>query len=57
MDDFNTIKARIAQQMETMPLTLGDDDNHNYPASDKIKEVRINLLKKYAPKKLPQNYS
>jgi len=57
MDDFNTIKARIFDQMETMPLTLSTEDNHNYPASDKIKEVRVQLLKKYAPKKLAQNYS
>lgn len=56
-DDFNVIKARIAQQMETMPLDLGTEDNHHYPASDKVKATRIELLKKYAPKKLAQNYS
>jgi nicotinamide phosphoribosyltransferase len=56
-DDFNTIKSRIFEQMETMPLNLSTEDNHHYPASDKIKEVRIQLLKKYAPKKLAQNYS
>ena len=56
MDDFLTVKHRIFQQMETMPLTLTSEDNHNYPASDKIREVRIQLLKKYAPKKLAQNY-
>lgn len=56
-DDFLTIKQRIQDQMETMPLTLSNMDNHNYPTSDKIKEVRIQLLKKYAPKKLAQNYS
>ena len=39
-----------------MPLTLTTEDNHNYPASDKIREIRIELLKKYAPKKLAQNY-
>lgn len=56
-DNFNVIKSRIFEQMETMPLTLSTIDNHNYPASDKIKEVRIELLHKYAPKKLAQNYS
>ena len=56
-DDFNQIKTRLKDQMETMPLTLSDEENHDYPASDKIKEVRIQLLKKYAPKKLAQNYS
>jgi len=56
-DDFNVIKARIAQQMETMPLDLGTEENHHYPASDKIKATRVELLKKYAPKKLAQNYS
>jgi nicotinamide phosphoribosyltransferase len=56
LDNFNTIKARIFEQMETMPLTLSTDENHNYPASDKVREVRIELLKKYAPKKLAQNY-
>jgi len=56
-DDFNTIKSRIFEQMDTMPLNLSTEDNHHYPASDKIKEVRIQLLKKYAPKKLAQNYS
>lgn len=56
-DDFNVIKSRIQDQMETMPLNLSTEDNHHYPASDKIKEVRIQLLKKYAPKKLAQNYS
>ena len=55
-DSFLTIKQRILDQMETMPLTLSSEDNHNYPASDKVREVRIELLKKYAPKKLAQNY-
>lgn len=56
-DDFNVIKTRIGEQMDTMPLTLSSEDNHNYPASNEIKEVRIELLTKYAPKKLAQNYS
>jgi len=56
-DDFNMIKSRITEQMDTMPLTLTTEDNHNYPASDEVKRVRIELLKKYAPKKLAQNYA
>ncbi len=56
-DNFNVIKQRIASQWDTMPKTLSTADNHNYPASDEIKKVRIQLLKKYAPKKLAQNYS
>jgi nicotinamide phosphoribosyltransferase len=56
-DDFNMIKQRITTQWDTMPKTLSTADNHNYPASDEIKKVRIQLLKKYAPKKLAQNYS
>lgn len=50
-DDFLTIKARIKEQMKTMPLSLTTDENHNYPASDKIFEVKKELLKKYAPLK------
>lgn len=56
-DDFNIIKGRIQEQWDSMPLNLSTEDNHHYPASDEIKEVRIQLLKKYAPKKLAQNYS
>ena len=49
-------KARLAEQMATMPKTLSTEDNHNYPASDAIRNKRIELLHKYAPKKLAQNY-
>ena len=56
-DDFNAVKTRIAQQMDTMPRNLSTEDNHHYPASEEIKRVRVQLLKKYAPKKLAQNYS
>jgi nicotinamide phosphoribosyltransferase len=55
-DDFNDIKERQAEQMRSMPLTLSTARNHNYPATAKVKAVRIQLLKKYAPKKLAQNY-
>lgn len=55
-DDFFTIKARIAQQMATMPKSLSTPENLNYPATDAVKAMRIELLKKYAPKKLAQNY-
>lgn len=56
-DDFMVIKSRIQEQWDSMPLNLSSEDNHHYPASDEIKKVRIQLLKKYAPKKLAQNYS
>lgn len=56
-DDFMVIKQRIQEQWDSMPLNLSTEDNHHYPASDEIKKVRIQLLKKYAPKKLAQNYS
>jgi nicotinamide phosphoribosyltransferase len=55
-DDFFTIKARKAEQLKTMPETLTTEENHGYPASDLVRQKRIDLLKEYAPKKLPQNY-
>lgn len=50
-DDFLTIKARIKGQMGTMPLNLRTEDNHGYPASDEMIEVKQELLVKYAPAK------
>lgn len=50
-DDFVTIKRRIKEQMVSMPLTLKTDDNHNYPASDEVQQVKIELMHKYAPNK------
>jgi len=50
-DDFLTIKANIKNQMNIMPLTLGTLENHNYPASSEIMEIKQELLVKYAPKK------
>ena len=55
-DDFNTTKKVIKDQLKTMPLTLATDENHGYPASDLIRNTRKQLLRKYAPKKLEQNY-
>jgi nicotinic acid phosphoribosyltransferase len=49
-------KARIKEQMATMPKNLRTEENHGYPASDAIRNKRIELLYKYAPKKLAQNY-
>ena len=56
-DSPQIVAARIKEQMRTMPLTLSTEDNHNYPASKSIKAERIKLLKKYASKKMAQNYS
>lgn len=50
-DNFLDIKARIKHQMEVMPLTLENETNNNYPASDKIFEIKQELLIKYAPNK------
>lgn len=57
-DDFEVIKQRINTQFASMPLTLWDDNNHGYPASDLIRQTRKDLLKKYAPEslKLSSNY-
>ncbi len=55
-DDFNVIKARIDNQFEFMPLTLKTDNNHNYPASDKILNIRRKLLNKYDPSKNGSDY-
>lgn len=51
------VMARMKGEMRTMPKTLTTDTNHNYPASKKVKEKRIEILKKYTNKKLAQNYS
>jgi hypothetical protein len=50
-DDFLTIKARIKEQMTTMPLTLETPENENYPASDLVAAKRIQLSEQYAPSK------
>jgi nicotinamide phosphoribosyltransferase len=55
-DDFNTIKERIKKQMRKMPRTMKWDNGQNYPITDAVHAKRIELLKKYAPKKLAQNY-
>jgi len=54
---FMVIKNRMHEQFSKMPKSLTTEENHNYPASDEVKAVRIQLLKKYSPKKLAQNYS
>lgn len=51
-DDFTVIKNNIRSQMKTMPLSIGDSYNHNYPSSDEINKVRSELLIKYAPNKI-----
>jgi len=57
MDDyFNEIKQRINDQFDNMPLTLETEKNHNYPASKKIINKRLELLEKYAPEKNKNNY-
>jgi nicotinamide phosphoribosyltransferase len=56
MDDyFIDVRNRIRTQWDSMPLDLTDGDNR-YPATDKVLQKRIELLKKYAPKKNVKNY-
>ena len=55
-DNFNIIKERSHYQFDTMPKTLKTEENHNYPASFKILDIRRNLLKKYSPEKNINDY-
>lgn len=50
-DNFLVIKANIKSQMTTMPLSLGTEYNHNYPASYEVMIKKQALLKEYAPNK------
>jgi len=49
-DDFLVVKARIRQQMRTMPLNL--TTLHGAPISDAVANKRLELVEKYAPEKL-----
>jgi len=55
-DNFLDIRNRIRTQWDTMPLNLVNSDGDKFPISDAIREQRIKLLKKYAPKKNVKNY-
>lgn len=55
-DNFIDIINRIRNEWDLMPLNLTTVENHNYPASRLILNNRIELLKKYAPKKKAKNY-
>lgn len=46
-DDFITIKNRIHEQFDSMPLSLETEENGNYPASIVILQERVSLLEKY----------
>lgn len=46
-DDFLTIKNRIREQFDNMPLSLETKENANYPASETILNDRIELLDRY----------
>jgi nicotinic acid phosphoribosyltransferase len=50
-DNFLDIKALKTNQMKYMPLSLETSTNNNYPASDEIMSVKLELLHKYAPNK------
>ena len=53
---FLTTKERLNKQWNSMPLTLEDNRNQNYPASDAVLQCRLDILEKYAPKKNKDNY-
>lgn len=55
-DDFLVIKARIKEQLKSMPQSLETPDNNNYPASDLIVLKRKEILHQYAPTKETVNY-
>jgi len=55
-DNFLTIKNRKDNEFNSMPLTLETKSNNNYPASEKIINMRYELLEKYAPQKSKDNY-
>jgi len=51
-DTFLEIKNRIKEQMRTMPLTLETPENHNFPCSDAVMDLKKALLIEYAPNKI-----
>jgi nicotinamide phosphoribosyltransferase len=55
-DHFPVIKARMDQQMATMPMNLRTAENHGYPATEAILTLRRKLLAEYAPDKSVTNY-
>ena len=55
-DNFLDIRNRIRTQWDSMPLNLVNGDGDKFPISDVIRKERIELLKKYAPKKNVKNY-
>ena len=56
LDNFLTIKDRIRREFNKMPKTLCTKQNNFTPATDLVREKRFELLEKYSPKKLKQNY-
>jgi nicotinamide phosphoribosyltransferase len=50
-DNFLDIKSNKEEQMKNMPLSLGTEENHNFPASDEVMVKKRELLNKYAPEK------
>ena len=54
--NFQEVQKRIIDQMATMPKSLTTKQNNNYPITEAVHKKRIELLQKYAPKKLVQNY-
>lgn len=53
---FQEKQARMREQMSFMPLTLATEENLNFPITDTLRELRRQILKANAPKKLAKNY-
>lgn len=49
-DNFLDIKNRVRENFDKMPLNL--ETEHGAPASDLIVQMRLDLVRKYAPEKL-----
>lgn len=55
-ENFLDVKERINLEFDSIPLTLETEENHNYPASREVLDLRLKLLEKYAPTKNKNNY-
>ena len=56
MDTWEQIRDRSHVEFDNMPKTLWTDENHGYPASNMLLDIRRELLAKYAPDKQASDY-
>lgn len=47
--DFVQIKNRMNEQFKNMPLSMTTEENHNFPISEKLHNIREALVEKYKP--------